>query len=618
MKLTLVCFSIFALTCAGGALGLGCTSKNTQSDDDALRVGLTRRIEKQTRIQDRVDKLLKEAEKGTLTEQETAVAFLYADNFLLEKQYLAAAKLLRGIFQSSPSLPVSLRLVRVEAALGNVEKAEEIARKAALYHPKSPDPILSLAFLQRLRGAKDESEESLARAYSKHSRNESVASRYVESLLESGKSKQAIVVLKRAIGEVPQPSFFLLRLARIYAEEKDYKNAKELLNQLLKIDPDNTDGWTLAGFIAVEEKDFPTAERFFREAYEKQPDNEVLARYFVTQLLRQRKYAESRRLLSRLEQTAEDPQTFDAELSFQLAYVLLELGEVKESRERFLKLLENAADKGRMLFFLGQCDEAEKSLELARKNYTKVTEDSDFFDDARQRIVFLHLEQGQFKEAKEKVEQYVLKNKESEQDLRFIAHVFARIKDHQRALKIVESALEKFPKSVDLMYLRAVYLEHTSSKSASLEALEKFLKAHPSHAQALNHLGYSLADMGQRVEFARELLYRAIKAEPKNGFYLDSLGWAYAKLGKHTEAEKFLLQALALEPEEPIILEHLGEVKLMKNDKALALRYFERAQEIFGKNPKWRVENDSEWQTSQKNVEKRVRELRAYALGNPQ
>ena len=76
-----------------------------------------------------------------------------------------------------------------------------------------------------------------------------------------------------------------------------------------------------------------------------------------------------------------------------------------------------------------------------------------------------------------------------------------------------------------------------------------------------------------------------------------------------------MLQALQLEPEEPIILEHLGEVKMMKLDYALALKYFERAEQIFKKQPGWKIDRDSEWKQSFANVDRRIKELRSLALG---
>ena len=49
---------------------------------------------------------------------------------------------------------------------------------------------------------------------------------------------------------------------------------------------------------------------------------------------------------------------------------------------------------------------------------------------------------------------------------------------------------------------------------------------------ALNSLGYMLAERGDRLDEAVQLLQRALKIDPENPSYLDSLGWAYFQQGK--------------------------------------------------------------------------------------
>ena len=56
-------------------------------------------------------------------------------------------------------------------------------------------------------------------------------------------------------------------------------------------------------------------------------------------------------------------------------------------------------------------------------------------------------------------------------------------------------------------------------------------------APALNSLGYTLADRGQRLPEAVGFIERALKVDPDNPSYLDSLGWALFKQGRAAEAE---------------------------------------------------------------------------------
>lgn len=80
-----------------------------------------------------------------------------------------------------------------------------------------------------------------------------------------------------------------------------------------------------------------------------------------------------------------------------------------------------------------------------------------------------------------------------------------------------------------------------------------------SNAEALNDLGYMLADHGQKLDEAVALIKRALVIEPDNPSFQDSLGWAYVKHGKPDEGRPSLEQAAVALPKTSVILDHLGE-----------------------------------------------------------
>ena len=59
----------------------------------------------------------------------------------------------------------------------------------------------------------------------------------------------------------------------------------------------------------------------------------------------------------------------------------------------------------------------------------------------------------------------------------------------------------------------------------------------PEDANALNSLGYMLAERGERLDEAVQLVQRALKIEPDNPSFLDSLGWAYFQQGRLDQAD---------------------------------------------------------------------------------
>jgi tetratricopeptide (TPR) repeat protein len=94
----------------------------------------------------------------------------------------------------------------------------------------------------------------------------------------------------------------------------------------------------------------------------------------------------------------------------------------------------------------------------------------------------------------------------------------------------------------------------------------------PSSAPALNSLGYTLADRGERLPEAIAYIERALKVEPDNPSYIDSLGWALFKQGRFEEAEPHLQRAAKALPQVSVIQDHYGDVlaRVGKTQEAIA------------------------------------------------
>jgi tetratricopeptide (TPR) repeat protein len=82
----------------------------------------------------------------------------------------------------------------------------------------------------------------------------------------------------------------------------------------------------------------------------------------------------------------------------------------------------------------------------------------------------------------------------------------------------------------------------------------------PGNADALNYLGYMLAERGQQLDEAIRLVRRALDIEPNNPNYLDSLGWAYYRRGDYDQAEKYLAPAAQQMPRNSTVQDHMGDI----------------------------------------------------------
>ena len=100
------------------------------------------------------------------------------------------------------------------------------------------------------------------------------------------------------------------------------------------------------------------------------------------------------------------------------------------------------------------------------------------------------------------------------------------------AVATLQAAIKKFPDEPSIKIELASAYEH-QKKFADAESLFRTLiSADPKNAEALNSLGYMLAERGQRLDESVGFVQRALALDPGNPAFLDSLGWALFKQGQ--------------------------------------------------------------------------------------
>lgn len=80
------------------------------------------------------------------------------------------------------------------------------------------------------------------------------------------------------------------------------------------------------------------------------------------------------------------------------------------------------------------------------------------------------------------------------------------------------------------------------------------------NVEAFNYLAYMWAERGVKLAQARALISHALDEDPEDGAFTDTLGWIYFKQGRLEEALAEIGNALVFMPDDPMIMEHLGDV----------------------------------------------------------
>jgi tetratricopeptide (TPR) repeat protein len=146
-----------------------------------------------------------------------------------------------------------------------------------------------------------------------------------------------------------------------------------------------------------------------------------------------------------------------------------------------------------------------------------------------------------------------------------------------KAIEVLEGVTVTFPRD-NTSKLALVDMYQSVKRYADAErVLRQMLMADPANADALNSLGYMLANNNDRLDEAIKLVSQALQKEPGNGAFLDSLGWAHFKKGNLTEAQNYLNDAVAKLPKNAEVLDHMGELYAKRGQWQQAIDYWTQA-----------------------------------------
>ena len=149
------------------------------------------------------------------------------------------------------------------------------------------------------------------------------------------------------------------------------------------------------------------------------------------------------------------------------------------------------------------------------------------------------------------------------------AELLAQHGRKDEALAAYGRGLAMFDGDTGLLYGRALLLEGMDRIADAETDLRNIIAMEPDNAQALNALGFTLADRSRNYAEAQVLIEHALRMQPDSPAILDSLGWVQHRLGRNAEALHNLRRAFALQKDAEIAA-HLGEVLWLAGDKDAA------------------------------------------------
>ena len=158
-----------------------------------------------------------------------------------------------------------------------------------------------------------------------------------------------------------------------------------------------------------------------------------------------------------------------------------------------------------------------------------------------------------------------------------MANFYKSFKQYDKAIKLYSELLNKVGKDsnsyADILYRRGGSFERLKKFQKSDEDLLLSLKIKPSDPYVMNYLAYSWLERGYKIDEALLMLEDAYRQKENDPYIIDSIGWAYYLTKDYKRAEKYLIKAVQLMPDDPIVNDHYGDI-LWKLDKKIQARYF--------------------------------------------
>ncbi len=153
----------------------------------------------------------------------------------------------------------------------------------------------------------------------------------------------------------------------------------------------------------------------------------------------------------------------------------------------------------------------------------------------------------------------------------------------EEAVAVYDRGLRAMPEDTRLLYARALLNDDLNHVDAAVKDLRHLLDLKPNDADALNALGYTLADRTGDQKEALGLIEKALVLKPGEPAIMDSLGWVQYRLGRMDEAVTHLRTAYAKQPDAEIAA-HLGEVLWVSGEKDEAKKIWEQGRKKDAQN----------------------------------
>ena len=387
----------------------------------------------------------------------------------------------------------------------------------------------------------------------------------IAGLLGRQQDKQAALeVMQRLVNSRPNDPNALYALSHLAVHAGVLDQAEQAIKRVVELQPDRIDAYILEARILTMRGKSAEALKLLDEKVKKYPNDIALRTNYARSLVDAKRMDDAFAQFKIINKQSPD----EAEILRALGMVAVEMGKVDEGEKYFLRLNQSYPDyQSESSFYLGRiAQEFHKDPDEAIKWYSRVDLGENYLE-ARIRIALLLAEKGDVTQARGQLS--AITPRSPGQLLRIYladGQILRNAGRFQEAIDVFTTGLDELPDNADLLYARAMTAERIGQLDLLEKDLKQILSRDPDNVDALNALGYSLADHTDRYQEALGYIQRALDLNPDSYFVLDSMGWIQYRLAHYQEAATYLRRALDMSSDSEIAA-HLTEVLWVMGDK---------------------------------------------------
>lgn len=360
-------------------------------------------------------------------------------------------------------------------------------------------------------------------------------------------------------------------LAMVLADAERYRAAIDSAREAIALDPEWDKPRIVLVRLLLAQDRRQEAREVLEQFVDSMPDDHVLRMLYAQLLVEDQAFSDARNVFERmLRTTPKEPDVL-----FAIGVLSLQLDDTAAAREYFQRLFATGQRRDDAALYLGQIAELTGDLEKALEWYAKVEGQNELDAEVRRARVFVEL--GEIDKGRERLERLRERYDEHGVALFLIeAELLREAGRPEQVLAVYDAALAAHPDNHELLYARALHAVSLGQVEQLEHDLRRILAADADHADALNALGYTLADQTERYQEAYDYIKRALTLKPEEPAVLDSMGWVLFKMGRLEEAIEYLQRAYERMPDGEIGA-HLGEVLWHAGQRDKAWRIWDEA-----------------------------------------